>query len=848
MISLLNNQNKPKKKLSGKNNTLSKELSTFNFNDHLLNPNKKTNSKDLRQYSISYKGTSKFGFFFVIIYSFTCPVLFLITFIYKIKSLTEQQLFFEAHVNYEMVGITLNDLLLKVLQMQFQGNNIQPEILENKFNNSFENHRQILREREYDYNTFYIQFYQFYTSKVLSSDTYFFEMYKKKFNFRYPLRSGKKTEILYQMEALHVSILLSPINNLGPIALFYNDSDIYYNNDSILQSNLTFENFYYGAYSYIGFLRNFLAGYKYYNNEITNYFAVNFLDKKISKQKKISLYIMIIIICFIAYSFLYFLIFYLETKFLFVKYHLVHTLLRFFNNYILKKTILIYDYIDFSQKNIKIKEILSQLKFENDLEQVSNIKYIISSQTEQYDLIKVRPLLVKYKGTVSKFLELDKKTILEETKEELSSILKRTSILNQKEQFSKHATFNLGNSKKMSQIENPKKKTSIKLNVKGFEELKGNEKSKTSIKDKNSSNRFIFNSTNRTNITNSTFNSSLNLVNSKQTGLFDFKQNNQYNQIGHKLLKKPLLYCTLFLTLIIFGIILLSLTLIYYRISCNSVKSFNSVINTFRGVFANIKFICEMFIAFELSILENKPISYQYESTQYSFSCNALKSMYTQTINTHELFKELSICFPYFKPKVDELIYGGCDPKMKNLIEFQKLIEGKNFCEKYAQFLVDNLNDKKISDLKINHYIYYEKIKNECEIIGDGLNKEGYSTVITGMYTSLNSLYGDFKNNKNRTKEYNLLLLNNPQIIMFQLECYYVLTKIPLCYYIVMNRDLEYVHKNTIKIEFILLSVQLLITCIVIIIYLVNLFKFKEEYSSVDFFNKCVLHMIFFEK
>ena len=116
------------------------------------------------------------------------------------------------------------------------------------------------------------------------------------------------------------------------------------------------------------------------------------------------------------------------------------------------------------------------------------------------------------------------------------------------------------------------------------------------------------------------------------------------------------------------------------------------------------------------------------------------------------------------------------------------------------------------------------------------------------MYTSLNSLYGDFKNNNNRTKEYNLLLLNNPQIIMFQLECYYVLNKIHLCYYIVMNSDLKYVQKNTIKIEFILLSVQLLITCVVIIIYLVNLFKFKEEISSLDFFNKCVLRMIFFEK
>ena len=34
-----------------------------------------------------------------------------------------------------MVGITLNDLLLKVLQMQFQGNNLQSPILEIHFNN-----------------------------------------------------------------------------------------------------------------------------------------------------------------------------------------------------------------------------------------------------------------------------------------------------------------------------------------------------------------------------------------------------------------------------------------------------------------------------------------------------------------------------------------------------------------------------------------------------------------------------------------------------------------------------------------------------------------------------------------
>ena len=841
MSNLLNHKNKRNQNLIEKN-SFTKELS-IKLNDDFINVNKKNSFKDLRQYLLSQKGKSKFGFFFRIIYSFSCPILFLITFIYKIKNIIEQEDFFKAHVNYEMVGITLNDLLLKVLQMQFQGNNIQPKILENRFNNSFENHRHILSEREYDYNTFYIQFYQFYTSKIISSDVYFYEMYKKKYNFRYPLRSGKKNEILYQMESLHVSILLSPINNLGPIEILYNHSNIYYNNDNVLKSNLSFESFYYGAYSYIGFLRNFLAGYKYYNNEITNYFAVNILDKKIAHQQTISLYIIIIIVFFIAYSFLYFLIFYLETKILFAKYHLVHTLLRFFNNYILKKTIIIYDYVDFSQKNIKIKEILSHLKFENDIEQVTNIKYIFSGQIDEYNLIKVRPLLVKYKGITSKYLDLEKKTILEESKDELSLIFKKSSFLYEQPELSKQNHLNISNSNKGS-----KKNKTIKLNIKNLDNSKSKEKSKINNKDKNTSNRLIFNSTNRTNITNSTFNSSLNLVNSKQNALFDFNQNNQYNQIGHKLLKKPLLYCTLFLTLVFFGIILLIITLIYYHISCKLVKSFNSIINTFRGVIANIKFICEMFIAFELSILENNPISYKYQTTQYSFSCDALKNLYSDTINTHELFEELSTCFPYFKIKVDELINGGCDKKMKNLIEFQKLIEGKNFCENYSQFLIKNLNDKKISDLKINNYINYEKINNECKLIGDGLNKEGYSNVINGMYTSLNSLYRDFKNNKNRTEEYNLLLLNNPQVIMFQLECYYVLTKIPLCYYIVMNRDLEYIHENALKIEIFLLTFQLLIICIVIIIYLLNTFKFKEEFSSVEFFNKCVLHMIFFEK
>ena len=395
-------------------------------------------------------------------------------------------------------------------------------------------------------------------------------------------------------------------------------------------------------------------------------------------------------------------------------------------------------------------------------------------------------------------------------------------------------------------FEETKRKTSLKINIK-IEDFKKNENKKSHFKDKNVSNRIGMNTSNRTNITNSTFNSSLNLVNQRHNSLFE-KQNNQINQIGHKPLQKPLLYFKLFLTLIICSSFLLIISLIYYSISINLVKSFNSIINTFRSVFANIKFITEMLIIYELSILENKPLSYEYEFTEYSFSCDALSYLYENNITYHEIFNELSICFPYFRPKVDEILLGACDKKLKNLMEYQNIIEGKNFCENFSKFIIENINDPKVKDLKIIQLMTYDIVKSQCENIGNGLNKEGFSTVITSMYSTLNSLYLDFKKNENRTEESNYLLLNRDEIIMLQLESYYIFTKVPIGYYIVMNKDLEYSHLYAIEIEVILLSLQILISFIIILVYLMNVVEYRDEISCVEFFNKSILHMILFEK
>ena len=62
------------------------------------------------------------------------------------------------------------------------------------------------------------------------------------------------------------------------------------------------------------------------------------------------------------------------------------------------------------------------------------------------------------------------------------------------------------------------------------------------------------------------------------------------------------------------------------------------------------------------------------------------------------------------------------------------------FCRKCGK-LVSEFNH-----LDINSYlddITYESILNECQHIGNGLNKNGFQTVLVSMYTTLNTLYND---------------------------------------------------------------------------------------------------------
>ena len=64
-----------------------------------------------------------------------------------------------------------------------------------------------------------------------------------------------------------------------------------------------------------------------------------------------------------------------------------------------------------------------------------------------------------------------------------------------------------------------------------------------------------------------------------------------------------------------------------------------------------------------MSILRNEEFYTIYQSTPYSEICVQLKVQYEEGINKHEMFLELSQCWPEFKPTVDTLILGIAEKK-----------------------------------------------------------------------------------------------------------------------------------------------------------------------------------------
>jgi hypothetical protein len=256
-----------------------------------------------------------------------------------------------------------------------------------------------------------------------------------------------------------------------------------------------------------------------------------------------------------------------------------------------------------------------------------------------------------------------------------------------------------------------------------------------------------------------------------------------------------------------------------------------------------MKYIKDLLMNFEMTVLLNEEFKYDYRGNEYTNICDEAKL----NKETHEIFTETSICFPNEKSIVDGIIQGKSPKMLKRIIKFQQSTEGKNFCQSFVYHL-DSIKDYfSVKDLRLTKRINKEEVFTQCKIIGGELNNEGLSIAITGMYTTLNSMYNDFKSNKNRSENFNYELLNDKNILMFQIENFHVLSRLPLIYYVLANKDILSSYHSVINGETIFLVIEVLLMLLGIVVYFYFVILYGREVSSVDFFNKCILHMILFK-
>lgn len=313
----------------------------------------------------------------------------------------------------------LDDIILRVLWMQIQGNNLQNQIIDNGFNNSFDYHLSYIENEIYDFNAYFLDFNQFVNSNLLQKTPVFHEINFKKYPYIVPDRNGKKLITSIEMKNLHIPVLLHPIQQNGKIKIYYNNSEYYFNESLVEESGLSYDDYYYTSLGYIGFLINFQTGYKFFNSETSHLFNSKVFKIENQKLNKITNILLIMLCIFAGYNFVCWYIFYSQTTHLFSRYLVIHTQLRFFNNYLLKKTIIIYEYIDNNYYNYNISSEISDIEFENDIEQIKIIKNICSGNIENYKLIKIRPLTIKFNPTQIKISINDLSSRKEEKSKEI---------------------------------------------------------------------------------------------------------------------------------------------------------------------------------------------------------------------------------------------------------------------------------------------------------------------------------------------------------------------------------------------------------------------------------------------
>ena len=828
-------------------------------------------------------------------------IIYIFLYVLKISRIKNIKIYFQGSSNALMLSHASIQMIIKIIEIQIKNNNLQTDLINNSYNNTFEYHISTLNDRVRDYLSYKVQFLEFYHPFLflnkITNLTFLFRQ-----NYSIPDVNGRKNFEIIDSIMSSLNIFSNIISNFSYLSLIYNNSYYYYNETMINDKGINKYEFNYLAKAYILVIDNFAKFYIFYYTELLNSIMTK-IHSNINSQYIVSQYTLLISSIYALIIILFFFIFLKQTQKIVKESFHCHIIIRFFNHYITRKALIILEIFDNYSENYNYKQFVDELEIIEDNEEDILINQISSDIIYDFNFIRIRPYSIKssnnysHKNNVFATLIKNNDIIENENKRSFIDISTFSSMKNQNKLMNLPQNSNIVISKRKSQFihktdiesrssaeitfaQNPVSITKELMSFQSSNNLTNPSLMQSSFNNTNNvtntgtNNTLNTNSTNvnnnetslsKSNIplnfsTNRTLKSSLKLLNENNIKKKHTKRNNISNnhankdenekkeikfiQGGYKLLNKPFLYISFFIELIIFMNIFVCIAVIEIVISKINNNMLKSVIQTRNDIFQQFNFIAEMFIIYLLSIINNEEVIISYIGNDLSYSCQ--ESLKLKDNKEKNIYNYLNLCYPSIKEGFDNITLGKIDKKLKNTRKFHLLINTENFCKEYSYFLINNKYDNSIPDLIYLQSLDFEHIYNECKNIGNGFNSKGLTTSFESIFQVLTNYYKDFIKDDNRTEISNVDRLNNNYFLNIQVEIERVLRKVIVCYYIAFNWDYNDIEKVMIRNKYLIYIAMFLIIILTISVYSYNMHVFSEELKTIQFFNDCINNTILF--
>ena len=723
----------------------------------------------------------------------------------------------------------VHSIVSSLMRLQYIANNLQNDsLIDYNFTNSKEFHINKIIERINDY-------------------LYYFKTFEKKEKFLFDYNKNDiisifqeefdyvsvKSENLSVRNSLYTTLNTLHLNTKDSIenevrSFLFNISSYYEIEDRLLLDKFAFFQF---------VADNYLTFEKYAWDEVDN-LIIHHINKD-SKRSIKNIYIInilngiLLFVLFIFQSFFYNKL----NNIIYVKYYIIYNYLQFFNSLLLKKSHRIKNFFENNNYENLYKFKSNKIEFLNKEEDNLSFKKNYLRINNHLPLIiksyKINEYVIEEKNN-------DFSTMINGTIKNVNNFYLNTYYNNSNSNNNVSVDFNIPKNDLIT-----KSRTKKEISKKASPKKLGKSTFKGTNSNSLTSNSNLLNVNSKNVLTTNSSLSTVNSIENNQNEINDFLSiENQYHK---KDLQKPNQFLKY---LIVFSISCLSILIFCFcdsvliNYSTNKQIIFSKMIHDIIGTCNTAQ---EIFLMWMITLLKNKKIIFTYFSHGYLNNFDDLS--YLNQIIEHDILDESLNKYNLFNTKVyDKLFEYKKDFKV--LSSYVSDLNKDNSCEFYVNFYSEN---KEILELlefeEINCLKLYDKneIVNECKNISNGINLKGIRTAIDSLVNTINTLYDEFIDDKNKNEEHMINRVNNVNFVSSEMQTDLILDKLIINYVLSWKIDFDKITKKNKKFSNLFFTLILALILVILITYLLFFpFNALKQNTIIMKIEPCLYNTIMF--